>query len=570
MKPVNHYQPKWRSMPPGPGTYRSIFKWGAPERFKHPNRKLYRMLKEELQLDDDHFRERIQEGDQPVSCGQPTTLSPEQVRALGNIVGNENIAADDYARVKYSCGQTEEEIFMLRRGETGAVPDLVVRPACKEHIVRIIRYCNEECIPVYVYGGGSSVNLGFRSAGGGIALDMQTHMNRVLSFNEINRTITVEPGMLGPNYEYALNHAPDVLDAGSKYTGGHFPQSFEFSTVGGWIAALGSGQQSSYYGDACDLVVSQEYVTPAGIIETHDFPHAASGPRINELMIGSEGTLGVLVAATMKIFRYMPENRKRFAYIFPSWELSVEAAREISQGEFGMPSVLRISDPEETAVVLKLYGVGGGYFEKILALLKRVPGKCSLMIGHTEGDRRFSKNVYRRIRAICRKKGGLYLSGYPVRKWENSRFEDPYLREALNDFGIVIDTLETTVTWDKLQRVHNSVRAFIKERPHTICMTHSSHFYAQGTNLYFIFIAKTDTIEEYKTFQEGIIERIEVSGGSLSHHHGVGKMMAPWMERHLGAVQMGALRACKSFFDPHNIMNPGGTLGLDLPPDKRR
>ncbi len=155
------------------------------------------------------------------------------------------------------------------------------------------------------------------------------------------------------------------------------------------------------------------------------------------------------------------------------------------------------------------------------------------------------------------------LTGYPAKRWEHGRYTDPYMREDLNDYGILIDTLESGVTWDNLHRLHQGVREFIKARPRTICMTHASHFYPQGTNLYFIFIARMDDVEEYREFQAGIIDRIERHGGSLSHHHGVGRMLAPWMERHLGTVQMDVLRALKRHFDPKGTMNPGGTLGLD-------
>jgi len=140
----------------------------------------------------------------------------------------------------------------------------------------------------------------------------------------------------------------------------------------------------------------------------------------------------------------------------------------------------------------------------------------------------------------------------------------------LNDYGIVIDTLESGVTWDNLHNLHKGVRGFVKSRPKTVCMTHASHVYPQGTNLYFIFIAKMSDIEEYRKFQEGIIEQIHIHGGSLSHHHGVGKMIAPWMDAHLGEQQMAVLRALKKHFDPKNIMNPGGTLGLDIPKSQRR
>ena len=164
----------------------------------------------------------------------------------------------------------------------------------------------------------------------------------------------------------------------------------------------------------------------------------------------------------------------------------------------------------------------------------------------------------------------MYLTGYPVKNWEHGRYLDPYIREDLNDYGIMIDTLEAGVTWDNLHRLHHRVREYIKSRPRTICMTHASHFYPQGTNLYFIFLAQMTDVREYRKFQEGIIDRIEKSGGSLSHHHGVGKMVSPWLERHLGKEQMGVLKALKNHFDPNNIMNPGGTLGFDLGESEKR
>ena len=157
----------------------------------------------------------------------------------------------------------------------------------------------------------------------------------------------------------------------------------------------------------------------------------------------------------------------------------------------------------------------------------------------------------------------MYLTGYPLKAWERGRYTDPYLREDLNDFGIIIDTLETAVTWERLKTLYSRVRSFIKRRPNTVCMTHASHFYPQGTNLYFIFILKEENIGEYGRFKGGIIDTILRHGGSLSHHHGVGRMMAPWMDAHLGKVQMDVLRALKRHFDPNSIMNPGETLSLD-------
>lgn len=556
------FRPDWTNTPPKPGSYRSVFKWGTSDGFKHPNPRLYSLLKEELGMTDADFSEKKNTGGETVKCDIRAGLSNAHLDALKKIVGTENVSTSSYDRVKYSTGQTAEEILKLRSGIVDCVADAAVHPRDKEDVAGVVAYCNGHKIPIFAYGGGSSVTLGFEPRAAGISLVTGTHMNRVLELNETNQTATVQPGIMGPEYESALNNAPEMFKTKMRYTCGHFPQSFEYSTVGGWIAALGSGQASSYYGDMYDIVLSQEYVTPAGNFKTLDFPATATGPKINDIMKGSEGTFGILVSATLKIFRHMPENRFGFSFIFPKWQNATDAARKICQGEFGMPSVFRISDPEETDVALKLYGIEGTPLDAAMGFRGFKSGSRCLCIGHTEGERNFSKNVKKNIRKICKANGGMYLTGRPVKNWEKGRYKDPYMREDLYDFGIMVDTLETGVTWDNFRNLYRGVREFVKSRPNTICMTHASHFYPQGTNLYFIFIARMDDIGEYKRFQHGIIDRISNCGGSLSHHHGVGKMLAPWMEKHLGTEQMDVLRALKRHFDPNGIMNPGGTLGL--------
>jgi alkyldihydroxyacetonephosphate synthase len=443
--------------------------------------------------------------------------------------------------------------------------DLVLHPRDSDDVKQIVGFCNEERIPIHLYGGGSSVTLGLAPVRGGVTLVMGTHMNRALDFNETDQTITVEAGMMGPDLERILNDAVSFFKSKRNYTCGHFPQSFEYSSVGGWIVTLGSGQQSSYYGDIYDIVLSQEYVTPAGSFRTEDYPATATGPKLNDIMKGSEGTFGALVSAKLKCFRLNPGSTRRFAFMFPDWESIVGAAREISQGEFGFPSVMRISDPEETDVGLKLYGVDNPILERLLATRGYKRMERCLFIGRADGENRFAGNIKSKVRKICGKFGAMSLTGWPVKRWEHGRFRDPYMREDLNDYGIMIDTLEAGVRWSDINKLRQGVRDFVKKRPDTILMTHASHFYPQGTNLYFIFMAKMDDPIEYKEFQSGIIDRIVENGGSLSHHHGVGKMLAPWMESHMGAFHMDLLRNLKNFFDPNNIMNPGGSLGLDIP-----
>ncbi len=563
MSVTKPFRPDWSEVPPADGTYRAIFKYGDPHRFKHPSDNWYAMLKAEFGMTDADFRRKQPEGREPVALDRPSQLSAGQVDALAAIVGTENISSDVFQRTRFAYGKTTEEMMELSRGTVREIADLVVHPRDKEDVRRIVAFCHDETIPVYVFSGGSSVNLGLRPARGGVTLVMSTHMNKILALNETNQTARVQPGMFGPAYEAALNQAPERFGTKRRFTGGHFPQSFEYSTVGGWVVTLGSGQASTYYGDAADLVISQEYVTPTGSIRTLDYPATATGPKVHDMLKGSEGTFGVLVEVTMKVFRHMPGNRRYFSFMFPSWEAAVAASRNISQGEFGRPAVYRISDPEETDRGLKLYGIPS-LVDRFLVKRGFHPGQRCLCLGTVEGDGDYTRLVKRKIRQTARRHGAIYLGAYGSRKWEKTRFTEPFMREDLHDYGIVIDTLEASVTWDNLHALHQGVRAYIKSRPQTICMTHASHFYPQGTNLYFIFIGRFEHAEAYRAFQGGILDHIQKFGGSLSHHHGIGRMIAPWIEHHLGKEQMDVLRALKKHFDPRNIMNPGGQLGLDL------
>jgi alkyldihydroxyacetonephosphate synthase len=562
MKKSGPFQPDWREDVPANGSYRSIFKYD-PHKFKHPSPAWYEMFKQEFQLTDDDFRKRQPGGDEQVTIEHEVRLSSYQVSVFANIVGEKNVATDDYSRVKYSHGKSLDEDLNLRRSLVRKAPDIVVHPKDKEDVRRIVDYCNTERIPVVTYGGGSGVVLGMRPEEGGVSLVLRTHMNRLLEINELNQTAVVQPGMMGPEYEDALNRAPERFGTNRRYTGGHFPQSFEISSVGGWVVTLGSGQASTYYGDAYDIVLSQEYVTPSGFIKTSDIPGTATGPKVNDIMKGSEGAYGVLVEATMKIFRHSPANRQRFSFMFPSWHAAVAASREIVQGEFGLPAVYRISDPEETEVGLKLKGFSDGWFDRYLSRRGLEPMKRSLCIGSVEGEKGFARHVRRQAAKIARHHGAISLTGYGTKQWEKGRYEDVHMREDLLDYGIILDTLESGVTWENLHRLHEGVRSFVKGRPKTLCLTHASHFYPQGTNLYFIFMMRPEDPEEFFRFRNDVVGKMLEHGGSISHHHGIGRMFAPWMETHLGREQMDVLRAVKKQLDPNNIMNPGGTLGLD-------
>ncbi len=560
MSSPHELQPNWSNAVAAPDSYRSVFKY-APDKFKHPSPGWVEVFKSEFAMTDADFQQRRLTGDEAVQVERKCALTSEQIEAFAQIVGRDNVATDDYSRAKYGTGKAMDEDMDLRAHVVRGAVDLVLHPRNTQDVIHIVAYCNAARIAITPYGGGSGCVVGNQADRGGVAVVMRTHMNKIVRLDEENQVCHVQPGMMGPDYEGALNRAPELFGAKRAYTCGHFPQSFELASVGGWITALGSGQASTYYGDACDIVQSQEYVTPAGIIKTSDIPASAAGPKVNDILKGNEGTFGILVDVGMKIFRHRPENTQRFAYMYPNWQAAVDASREIVQGEFGKPAVFRISDPEETELGLKLKGFDASWGNSLLQAFGQQRMQRCLGVGTVEGEKGFAVNVKKNVSRIARAHGALPLSGWATKQWEHGRYSDVHMREDMLDFGILIDTLETGVTWDNLMNVHRGVREFVKQRPGTICMTHASHFYPQGTNLYFILIMKPKDHDEFKRFRADVVSKIVELGGSLSHHHGVGRLFAPWMERSLGREQMEVLRALKRHFDPNDIMNPGAIFG---------
>ena len=236
------FVPKWSEEAPPAGSYRSILKWGDPKEFKHPNPRLYALMKKTFNMTDEDFKTPQKTGLEQVKYDIKGSLTEAQINTFKEIVGAENVKEDDYSRLQIAYGKTMVDLMRLREGIVEKVPDLVLHPRSKEDIEKIVKFCNEELIPVYVYGGGSSVTKGVECVKGGVSLDMRVHMNKVVRFNEINQTITVEAGMSGPQLEKILNDAKKLFGAKRAYTCGHFPQSFEYSCVGGWVVTRGAGQ----------------------------------------------------------------------------------------------------------------------------------------------------------------------------------------------------------------------------------------------------------------------------------------------------------------------------------------
>lgn len=570
VKPYQGFEPKWVKEAAPADSYRSIFRWGDPEFVKYPKESLYKLIKGTFRMTDEdfsHYDGSI--GMEKVKLDQPSKISAEDLKALQEIVGEENVTTEDYPRLAVAYGKTGYDTLRLRQHQIDSLPDAVVYPSTHEEVQKIVSYCSEHHLPLYVYGGGSSVTMGVEPTMGGISLDMRKRFNKVISFNEIDQTITVQAGMSGPDLEKNLNEAVQRFGAKRAYTCGHFPQSFEYSSVGGWTVTRGAGQNSTYYGCITDIVLSQKYATPIGEIQTSHYPRQATGPDLNQIMMGSEGTFGVLTEVTLKVHRYMPENRKRFSYIFRDWPTAMAAAREMMQCEAGFSSVFRLSDPEETNLMLRLYNVDETPLWKLLNARGFKDMERCLFLGYTDGEKGYSANVAKNIRRIAHQYGGMSLTSFVTKSWEKGRFNDPYLRDTMLDFGIMTDTLECTVNWSNMEQVHRDVRKVCHALPNTIVTTHMSHCYPQGANLYFIFITRMDNAEEFRKYHASILDAIQKSGAAMSHHHGIGKMFGPWLEGSLGHKEYGVIKVLRDYFDPEHMMNPGGTLGLDVPEDRK-
>lgn len=537
-------------------TYREILKWGD-KREQVVDEPTLELIKEKFNLTNKDLEQKYELGNTEVTLEKDCLLESSTLNQLAAIVGDDNITTDNYSRASHAYGKCYTDLLHLRHGNVPTPPDAVIYPRNTNEIIKIVALCNNNNIAITPFGGSSSVTRGVETPKAGISLDMTKHLNQVLEVNEVNSTATVQAGMFGPAYEEYLNKR--------GFSCGHFPQSFEYSTVGGWLAAKGAGQASTGYGKIEHMVLAVKVVTPAGVIETKCYPASAQGWDLHQLFAGSEGTLGVIVEITMKIRKYLPQNTKHASFIFKNFENAVEAMRLAMQSGIGLPHLFRISDPEETEVAFKTKGFDGTMADKVLNTLGYKSGKRCLMFVAVEGAKPYTKQVVGSLKKIAKRHGGFSTGASPTKKWLEQRYSSAYLRDPLMDLGIMTDTLETAVMWDNLIPVWSAVRSYLKSRPKTVVMVHISHVYENGANLYFTFLSpmkREDDVKEYLDYHKGLIDTINNAGGSLSHHHGVGRTLAPWMRKQLGAENMDLMQAIKNHLDPNGIMNPGHTLGL--------
>lgn len=477
---------------------------------------------------------------------------------VADAVGVGAIFTADEDRLRHASGRGYADLARMRGGRLEAAPDAVVMPADAASLKRLLAVCAAEGIAVVPFGGGTSVVGGVEPLRGThqrlISLDLGAL--RDVTVDRRSLTATLGAGLRGPEAEAALG--ADGL------TLGHFPQSFEYATIGGFAATRSAGQASSGYGRFDSLVSSVRLLAPAGDMQTLETPHTAAGPALRELIVGSEGVLGVIPDVTVRV-RPAPTVRRYEAWMAENFESGAEIVRALAQGP-GLPDIIRVSDEEETQGSLALSGprgVAGSLFGGYLGLRKR-RGGALMIVGH-EGD---EESVARRralaVRAL-RAGGAAYLGQAAGRSWEHGRYQGPYLRDTLMGMGAMVETLETSHTWSRLGELHDAVAAAIHgsldgQGTPGLVFCHLSHAYADGASLYFTFISRSRhgaELEQWAEVKRAASEAIVASGGTITHHHAIGRDHAPYMEAEVGRTGLEVLRAVKDQLDPTGIMNPG-------------
>jgi alkyldihydroxyacetonephosphate synthase len=483
-------------------------------------------------------------------------------RSLVEAVGEESVFAGREDRLRHATGRGYVDLARLRSGRLEAAPDAVLLPADSAAVQRVIRACAGEGVAVVPFGGGTSVVGGVEPLRGRHRRLVSLDLSRLRGVEVDERSLTARlgAGLRGPEAEAELARRGLVL--------GHYPQSFEYATIGGFAATRSAGQASSGYGRFDSLVSSIRLLAPAGDLSTLETPHTAAGPALRELALGSEGVLGVIPDVTVRV-RPAPRVRRYEAWMAESFEAGAEIVRALAQGP-GLPDVIRVSDEEETEVSLALSGprgVAGSLFGRYLGLRRRRGG--ALVVVGIEGD----EEAVARRRALSvrelRRGGAAYLGQAAGRSWEHGRFQGPYLRDTLMEMGAIVETLETAHTWSRLAELHEAVGAAIRgslagQGTPGLVFSHVSHAYADGASLYFTFVARAlagRELEQWREVKRAACDAIVASGGTITHHHAVGRDHAPYMEAELGRTGLDALRALKAELDPAGIMNPGKLLG---------
>jgi alkyldihydroxyacetonephosphate synthase len=470
------------------------------------------------------------------------------------------VQTDPELRLRHARGQSLPDMIALRSGQIGTFPDGVAIPTDETELQTLLQLAQKIGATLIPYGGGTSVVGHINPQPGEVpvlTLNLQ-RLNQLHELDETSHLATFGAGVQGPDLEARLR--------AQGYTLGHFPQSFELSTLGGWIAARSSGQQSLGYGRIENLFAGGQLLAPAGMLELPPFPASAAGPDLRQLVLGSEGRLGVITRATVRISP-LPEREEFHAIFFPNFEPGLTAVRQIVQA--GLPlSMMRLSTAVETATTLALAGHERliGALEKILTLRGAGSDKCMLLLGFT-GTEKIVKASRQEALAITNEQKGVHVGQQFGKQWHKGRFRTPYLRNSLWERGYAVDTLETAVPWRAVpgmmttieEAIHTAAAAF-NEKVHVF--THLSHLYPTGASIYTTTLFRLghtpdETLQQWQAMKTAASQAIVAGRGTISHQHGVGLDHAPYLPTEKDTLGMAALADLIHRFDPQGVMNPG-------------
>jgi alkyldihydroxyacetonephosphate synthase len=496
-----------------------------------------------------------------------SSLSPALRSDLEAAAGSSYVSTDSLDRVVHARGKSLRDLVRHRRGDVGRLPDVVVRPADEHELTAVVRAAIDADAVVIPFGGGTNIAGSLEAPADEerniVSVDLG-RMDRVLAIDDASRLARVQPGVFGPHLEQQLN--------ARGWTVGHFPDSFTYSTLGGWIATRSSGMQSDKYGDVADLTRAVSVVTPAGMLTTRPVPHTSTGPSVREMVLGSEGRLGIISEATVHVHR-VPEHRVILGYLFPDWASAVAAMHDIAAGE-ASPSVTRVSDANETqfsfATRKDPSPIDRLKSKALTTYLERrrnfdLEAMCLSFIGY-EGAKDHVAAQRKLVGRIVARHGAVSIGASPGELYDQKKFDTPYIRDYLLDRGALADVSETAAPWNALPTVYanvmaNAQAAFDDLHVHGYIMCHLSHSYHSGACLYFTFGFKPsgdrEPLEEYDVIKSAIQQTFVDSGATLSHHHAVGTEHAPWLEQDISAPGVAMLRALFDGIDPGANLNPG-------------
>ena len=498
----------------------------------------------------------------------PASRLPAELRAaLERAVSAAHVSLDTLDRIVHARGKSLRDLVRQRRGELGRVPDVVVRPGSEDEVTAVLQAAVLAGAVVIPFGGGTSISGSLEAPGAEerpvVSVDLG-RLDRVLDIDAHSRLARVQAGVYGPHLEEQL--------ASRGYTLGHFPDSFSHSTLGGWIATRSSGMQSDRYGDIADLTRGLRVVTPLGTLVTRPVPAASTGPSIREMVLGSEGRLGIVTEATLHV-RRVPACRKIFGYLFPTFADGLAAMRDLAASECSL-SITRVSDAHETlfsfatrsdpTLVDKLGSLAlKTYLRRRLGFDTRA---MSLAFLGYEGSGRHVSAQRRAAGRIVRRHGGVCIGSSPGKLYDQKKFDTPYIRDFLLDRGVAADVSETAMPWSRLVPVYDAVTAAAEAAfgdlgvmGYMLC--HLSHSYHAGACLYFTFAfrpaAGGDMLDQYDVVKSAIQQSFVDHGATLSHHHAVGTEHARWLEEDISAPGVAMLEALFAGTDPGGQMNPG-------------